>query len=547
MMNLFKLSEQLKDFSKDQLVQEMKMPSGSVPQYLILSELQRRTRMEQAADGMTGPEPTTVAEDAVAAAGLPQAGLAGMARAMAPQTDMTENSGIAAMAPQGAPVERMQEGGEVEGPYTSRLRDLTELQRALEEARVQTEENLQRILRAGRDEEPGVRQVEPSLDTSRLRDAQRMMEVNQTPGVGLPFVDAALFADADADVFARPENRAVRAELATRELGNVGPVQGPPMPPGEEPSIGDVAPRVSDVEVGPGPMTATEELAEIQRRGDRPFPMLSDTPDIFEAPEFRAPSRPGPVQGPNLPREPVDPGEFSGLPDYMTDPTAPPPEDIRNPLRVLFGDDAIDAIPRRARPEPEPLPQDTGTPLVDQDVEDLLPPPREAEPSEAGPGGPGAPGGAGGGSDLDRLYEQDRWLALARFGLGLMGSREPTLGGAIGEAGQSALDYMAGARESMMDRRMQEAELDLARQRLALSAAGGDAGPNINQLIQRLQDQQEYLGGQLGLAQTPEQELQIQMQLRAIQQQLGGLLGLPTPEPAAPVDARPGFFERMFG
>ena len=62
-------------------------------------------------------------------------------------------------------------------------------------------------------------------------DPQRMMEVNQTPGVGLPFVDAALFAGADAEVLALPENRAVRAELATRELGNVGPVQGPLPPP----------------------------------------------------------------------------------------------------------------------------------------------------------------------------------------------------------------------------------------------------------------------------------------------------------------------------
>ena len=47
MMNMFELNERLKDFSKDQLMQEMQAPSGLAPQFMVLSELQRRTRMEQ--------------------------------------------------------------------------------------------------------------------------------------------------------------------------------------------------------------------------------------------------------------------------------------------------------------------------------------------------------------------------------------------------------------------------------------------------------------------------------------------------------------------
>lgn len=107
-MNLFELQERLKDFSKDQLVKEMQMPSGSAPPYLVLSELQRRTRMEQAmkADGQQAPQ-STVAEDMVAAAGVPQGGLGDMARAMAPQTDMVQNDAA-------APVQQMAEGGQVE-------------------------------------------------------------------------------------------------------------------------------------------------------------------------------------------------------------------------------------------------------------------------------------------------------------------------------------------------------------------------------------------------------------------------------------------------
>lgn len=106
-MNLFEVQERLKDFSKDQLVSQMQNPTGTAPPYLILSELQRRTRMEQAmqADGQQAPQ-TTVADDTVAAAGLPQGGLGDMARALAPQTDMTQNDAA-------APVQQMAEGGQV--------------------------------------------------------------------------------------------------------------------------------------------------------------------------------------------------------------------------------------------------------------------------------------------------------------------------------------------------------------------------------------------------------------------------------------------------
>jgi hypothetical protein len=116
MMNLFQLQEQLKDFSKDQLLSEMQSPSGSAPPFLVMTELQRRTRMENAAALDKGPPTSTVAQDTVNAAGVPQGGIADMARSLAPQTDMTQNTGMmtpqAGVAPQGAaPVQAMQEGG----------------------------------------------------------------------------------------------------------------------------------------------------------------------------------------------------------------------------------------------------------------------------------------------------------------------------------------------------------------------------------------------------------------------------------------------------
>jgi hypothetical protein len=106
-MNIFQLQERIKDFSKDQLVKEMQQPSGAVPPFLVLSELQRRTRMEKAfqAEQAQGQQ-STVAQDAIAAAGVPQGGIADMAQAMAPQTDMAGNTGA-------MPVQTMYGGGEV--------------------------------------------------------------------------------------------------------------------------------------------------------------------------------------------------------------------------------------------------------------------------------------------------------------------------------------------------------------------------------------------------------------------------------------------------
>ena len=84
-MNILDQQDKLKGLSEQQLVSEMQMPSGQMPQYLVLSEITRRKSMrdEMAAREQQGPQ-STVAEEAVAAAGMPQQGLGRMAMAMAP-------------------------------------------------------------------------------------------------------------------------------------------------------------------------------------------------------------------------------------------------------------------------------------------------------------------------------------------------------------------------------------------------------------------------------------------------------------------------------
>jgi predicted PilT family ATPase len=143
-MNLFELQERLKDFSQEQLVREMQAPTGTAPQFLVLSELQRRQRMMAEEQAQMQTPQTTVAEDAIAAAGVPQGGLADMARSMAPQTDMDMNTAA-------QPVERMQDGGSVDGRDSGFIRRLLENIRERARNSRMTDEEIRFLLTSGMD------------------------------------------------------------------------------------------------------------------------------------------------------------------------------------------------------------------------------------------------------------------------------------------------------------------------------------------------------------------------------------------------------------
>lgn len=125
-MNILQLQDNLKNFSQEQLIKEMQMPSGQVPQFLVLSELDRRKRVNEDFQAQQAANQPTVAQETVAAAGVPQGGVTDMARAMAPKTSMVENTGIGALMPKqptrmaGGGVVKMAKAGGVEGlvePY----------------------------------------------------------------------------------------------------------------------------------------------------------------------------------------------------------------------------------------------------------------------------------------------------------------------------------------------------------------------------------------------------------------------------------------------
>ena len=98
-MNIIELQDRLKDLPDNALMQEMQMPTGNAPQFLVLSELKRRKRMRDEYKRQEAADMPTVAEEVVTAAGMPQQGIMGAARAMAPNTNVAQNTGMDMAAP----------------------------------------------------------------------------------------------------------------------------------------------------------------------------------------------------------------------------------------------------------------------------------------------------------------------------------------------------------------------------------------------------------------------------------------------------------------
>jgi len=144
MMNVLEIQNDLKNFSEEQLIKEMQQPSGSAPQFLILSELNRRKRVKGEFEARQAKNMPTVAEEAVSAAGVPQAGMLGMSEAMAPAS--VESGGIGSMMPKtmkmGGEVDSYAEGGLIEGIADSVSQNAEALQ-SIQEATMQNSKILQ--------------------------------------------------------------------------------------------------------------------------------------------------------------------------------------------------------------------------------------------------------------------------------------------------------------------------------------------------------------------------------------------------------------------
>jgi hypothetical protein len=139
-----------------------------------------------------------------------------------------------------------------------------------------------------------------------------------------------------------------------------------------------------------------------------------------------------------------------------------------------------------------------------------------ASDKPSGPGGGGV-GSASGATSYEqelinamqraeRRAEQDKWLALAQVGLGLMSSKQPTLGGALGEAGLAGLQSYQGARDEYETERLglskELAGIEAARASQRAAAAKARSGPSIKDISDRLElittDELDSLGNKTG-------------------------------------------------
>ncbi len=108
MYNIIEIQNKLKGFSKEQLMQIYK--SGTAPQYMVVSELNRRKNMESDYARREATDNTnTVAQEVITGSGVPQGGIAQLASAMNAKTDNTQNTGVKQMAEGG--VVKMQTAG----------------------------------------------------------------------------------------------------------------------------------------------------------------------------------------------------------------------------------------------------------------------------------------------------------------------------------------------------------------------------------------------------------------------------------------------------
>jgi hypothetical protein len=491
-MNMIELQDRLKGFSQEQLIQQMQAPDGSAPQFMVLSEITRRKKMQDEQMAQQAKQgDATVAEEVIAAAGVPQEGLPEMASAMAPQSSIAQNTGIGslpqaqAQAPQGmyagGPVRKMAEGGKVVvirgrrfvqnadgsltnedgvrgGSSSSMAQDNSVSPATLAEGlnnyypnadyapivqsvrpevsgdlRPQTLEDMMPAMSADMIQSPALpsRYLPPDLDLTNPEVSEYRPEVSEF--LNPPTAGAAMSAE---DQYLADRAAAMQAGQAATAAGET------PVMPHAERAEASLPPEESSIPDGLKDMLGT--AWDVARNGN----------PILDAQNYG----------------------FNAIKDYFTeDPTGPADRD-----RQAFGEeidtqadtDAEDG--EDASGLPPDMPSDT--PVQPQGAS------YSASVGVSGTGGAGAASTASGGyiSELEaamkraeKTAEQDKWLALAQAGMALMASDSPTLGGAIGEAGVAGLEGFRSARDTYENTRMSLMQAINAQKVAGQKASGG--------------------------------------------------------------------------
>lgn len=618
-MNILDVQDSLKDLPDNALMREMQMPSGTAPQFLVLSELKRRKRMREDFKRQEAQGMKTVAEEAVTAAGMPQQGIMQMSRAMAPNTNVAQNTGMdtampvqPTQAPQ--PVQRMQEGG-LTGSTISSIANLKvnypDIYETVKDDPEQLQLTAEYFLNVA--EDPAQTGLE-SLETPREYDLMKRVFADPTRGevIDQQKRDARDFGE-DYALAQRAESLAasrgrsaddpIFAEGSPAEFvpGTTGPTPvvsvpamtaAPAMP--DAPEVGaanitlpgpDFGPKTASgfgssmpapaVGTAPDVSELTDEQARRLYLAGREFPeagessvvdMLNRAREFQESDTTVAPEDIydlGPRGRLKYESEGLSPieqyREFTEVSNRLAaeaaaDEAAKEAQTFAEQDARLDAQRAADAALDRRMGEDQPAAPAGFLEGITSDIasglgsinrrEAALAAARAADETAVGRMGEIVPfeetelgrqqaadavaervttadqaagvastsrGGGGGGAGFGSLdsriasmlaarekqAESDKWMALAQTGLALMSSDQPTLGGAIGEAGLAGVGALQksrqGAQDFETDMLKLQSELDLNRARIAAAnrsgrSGGSGGGLTANQLLSRGND-----------------------------------------------------------
>lgn len=522
-MNIVEVQDNLKNFSQDQLINEINQPSGMVPQFLVLTELGRRNRIKQDMEGRQAQNQPTVAQEVVSAAGVPQGGIMDMARSMAPKSSIEQNDAVM----------MMKEGGKPK--YKNRMDMLLAYLRSLgadeeEEVKEATGgRSIAEIINFGGDYRPvekadgGVVKMQRAgsptrevvyggkryitdgsgrvFNSTRRGSMRRGQEVTNPEiisgvlGTGPNVMSQTIgninlsdiYSDTAPSSSLSPINPVVKPELGiygspTSILDDSENLETQPT------TDASVQKAISEI-AGIGStdfMTATATEAENQNREDSlsTFPIRNVFQDNqpqegdlnFSSTRKRRKDRnkneikeqaDSNVSGRNDPPR-LDRNEFgletedipfSEIPGFGDTPRTP----------IGSGRGRLQDIPQSSTtntdpntdPDPDP---DSSSSLssVESEILNML-------------------------KENEEEREQDKYLALAKMGLALMSSSQPTFGGALGEAGMAGLDDLQASRKSYRDDKITlldaRRKLEQARATAASKDKSGLTGSNVVSLL----------------------------------------------------------------
>ena len=562
-MDILQVQDRLKNFSQDQLVGEMQAPTGNAPQFLVLSEIMRRKRLQDdfaAQQGKAGSE-STVAQEAVAAAGVPQGGIADMARAMAPSTDMTQNTGVQAMA-SGGTVKKMQVGGvALTDPVIVSMANRSGM--TVEEflGSLRPEESANLLDNAARTSARSrMTATEPALSLGQDTQFQSVNPSYEEP-------TQSLFPDDTVRPPTGPatEYKPLYNPLEMLDRNKLPADQIPPRPvaPADRPgALADVVPYtaadfpITKIEDYTGPVMDYFSSPDEMVRGVDPYTgKVIDIPTLGT--QFRQAGR-GIAEGATTLVDKA--GEaLSSLPAFDMARGDPYSELTEAEKSALYSNKMHPSEADRIQAERLAAKAPVNTGRADRDQQGIAAIPTAPEETTLStkdteqPAGPaseqpvapvaeqpaGPQGGSGSGSSgagiagaasgmtsyeqelMDALTRreqaatQDKWLALAQVGLNLMSSTNPTFGGALGEAGLAGVQAAQGARDQYEKDRLDLTgaleQSRMSRAQAAAAAARGAAGAKPKAL--------------------PEGALDVyDADIEAIDTALGDMLNPPSPE-----------------